>query len=119
MTRAARSRRFSKVDRTRVVVQNATITHVTSNFAFVRETYPQIYEDCARAESYLTTDSRSACVYARRARDLLVHHLYRLWNLPEPYRDDLAARTNEAAFKAKVGNAVGQKLNLIRRLGNS
>ena len=89
-----------------------------SNFAFLRETLPAVHSDCARAESYLSSDPRSACFYARRAVELLVYHLYDLWDLPEPYRDDLAARINDATFKTKVGNAVGQKLNLIRNLGN-
>ncbi len=89
-----------------------------SNFAFLRETLPAVHSDCARAESYLSSDPRSACFYARRAVELLVYHLYDLWDLPEPYRDDLAARINDATFKTRVGNAVGQKLNLIRNLGN-
>lgn len=89
-----------------------------SNFAFLREALPSVHVDCARAESYLTSDPRSACFYSRRAIELLVAHLYDLWDLAEPYRDDLAARINQATFKTRVGTAVGQKLNLIRNLGN-
>ena len=35
-----------------------------------------------------------------------------------PYKDDLSARINEPAFQRKVGVGIGQKLNLIRKLGN-
>ncbi len=39
--------------------------------------------------------------------------------LPAPYQNDLAARINDAAFKSEVGNGIAQKLNLIRRVGNT
>ena len=35
-----------------------------------------------------------------------------------PYKNDLAARINQAEFRNRVGVGIGQKLNLIRRLGN-
>lgn len=39
--------------------------------------------------------------------------------LRAPYRNDFDARINDAAFKAKVGVGITQKLNLIRRIGNA
>jgi type I restriction enzyme, R subunit len=89
------------------------------NFDFVSETMPSVHADCARAESYLTSDPRSACFYARRAVEVLVGHLYDVLALPRPYKDDLSARINDAAFKAVVGTSIGQKLNLIRKFGNT
>ncbi|NLG45847.1 DEAD/DEAH box helicase family protein [Gordonia sp. (in: high G+C Gram-positive bacteria)] len=89
------------------------------NFDFVHTTLPAVYEDCARAESYMRSDPRSACVYARRAVELLVGHLYRVMNLADPYRDDLSAHINDGAFKARVGNGIVAKLNLIRKVGNT
>lgn len=90
-----------------------------SNFEFLRATLPAVHADCARAESYLATDPRSACFYSRRAVEELVGHLYDVLGLPLPYKDDLAARVNDAAFKAKTGVGIGQKLNLVRKLGNT
>jgi type I restriction enzyme R subunit len=90
-----------------------------SNFRFVRDTLPSVDADCARAESYLASDPRSACFYSRRAVEVLVGHLYDVLGLPLPYKDDLAARINDAAFKAKTGTGITQKLNLIRKLGNT
>src|SRR3954447_2002483 len=89
------------------------------NFDFVQQTLPALHGDCARAESYLASDPRSACFYSRRAVEELVGHLYDVLNLPIPYRDDLAARIGDAAFKSKVGVGIGQKLTLIRRIGNT
>lgn len=89
-----------------------------SNFDFIKSVWPQTHADCARAESYLATDPRSACFYARRAAEQLVGLVYDVERLPVPYKDDLSARINEAAFRTKVGVGIAQKLNLIRKLGN-
>ncbi|RQM31951.1 DEAD/DEAH box helicase family protein [Rhodococcus ruber] len=89
------------------------------NFDFIRETLPSVHADCGRAESYLSSDPRSACFYSRRAVEVLVGHLYDVLDLPAPYKDDLAARINFPEFKAKTGNGINQKLNLLRKLGNT
>jgi type I restriction enzyme R subunit len=89
------------------------------NFDFVRAALPSSFEDCSRAESYLVSDPRSACFYARRAVEGLVAHLYDVLGLALPYKDDLAARTNDAAFISKVGTGISTKLNLIRRIANT
>lgn len=89
-----------------------------SNLAFLRETLPAVHSDCARAESCLAAiRARPASMPAARS-SCLSNHLYDLWDLPEPYRDDLAAGISDATFKTRMGNAVRQKLNLIRNLGN-
>ncbi|MFV0535460.1 MAG: type I restriction endonuclease, partial [Cumulibacter sp.] len=90
-----------------------------SNFSFVRQTLPTIAEDCARAESYLASDPRSACFYSRRVAEQIVHYLYDVLALRAPYRNDLAARIDNAAFKAKVPQGITQKLTAIRRLANT
>ncbi|WP_195166477.1 DEAD/DEAH box helicase family protein [Mycobacteroides abscessus] len=91
-----------------------------TNFAFIGAAdWPDIHSDCARAESYLTTDPRSACIYARRGIEQLTARLYDVLALARPYQDDLAARINDAAFKARIGTPISHKLNLIRRAGNS
>jgi type I restriction enzyme R subunit len=89
------------------------------NFDFVRATLPTVHPDCARAESYLSSDPRSACFYSRRAVEELVAHLYDVLALSRPYKDDLAARINDAGFKVKTGVGISQKLNLIRKIGNA
>ena len=68
------------------------------NFDFLRETLPGVFPDSARAESYLTSDPRAACIYSRRAAELLVNHLYDVLALREPYRDDFAAKANDPVF---------------------
>ncbi|MBW0114105.1 DEAD/DEAH box helicase family protein [Pseudonocardia abyssalis] len=89
------------------------------NFDFAGGTLPTVHPDCARAEAHLSTDPRSACFYSRRAVEGLVKHLYDVMALKAPYKNDLAARIDDAAFKAKVGVGIAQKLTLIRKLGNT
>jgi len=88
------------------------------NFDFAKPLLPTVYADCARAESYMASDPRSACFYSRRAVEHLVSYLYDVLGLEVPYKSDLAARTHDPAFKAVVGHSIGQKLTLLRKLGN-
>ncbi len=90
-----------------------------SNFDFIQKTLPAVHADCVRAESYVSSDPAAACFYSRRAIEQLVRHLYDVMGLPAPYQNDLAARLNDSAFKAKVGVGITSKLNLIRRVGNT
>jgi len=91
-----------------------------SNFAFLQPVnWPEMHADCARAESYVTNDPRSACFYSRRTVELLVDYLYDVLALPVPYKNDLAAKINDPKFKSKVGIGIATKLNLIRKLGNT
>ncbi|WP_432509798.1 DEAD/DEAH box helicase family protein [Kineococcus sp. SYSU DK001] len=89
-----------------------------TNFAFLAPEWLLLHGDCTRAESYLASDPRSACFYARRAAELLVTHLYELNRLPAPYRDDFSARLNDPAFQQVITVGIGQKLNLLRKVGN-
>jgi type I restriction enzyme, R subunit len=91
-----------------------------SNFAFLHAVeWPEIYADCLRAESYATSDPRSACFYSRRSVELVVDYLYGVLALPIPYKNDLSAKINDASFKSKVGSGITTKLNLLRKLGNT
>lgn len=89
-----------------------------SNFAFLKDIWPDIYEECTDAESYVLTDPKVACLYSRRAIELLVPKLYGLMKLKHPYRDDLNAHISDSAFTAIVGNKIRVKLELIRTRGN-
>ncbi|MHB1009185.1 MAG: DEAD/DEAH box helicase family protein [Propionibacteriaceae bacterium] len=91
---------------------------MAGNFDFVKLTMPALHGDCVRAESYLASDPRAACIYSRRAAERLVDHLYDVIGLSSPYADDFAALANGAEFKARTGTAITAKLNLLRKVGN-
>lgn len=59
-----------------------------SNFAFLRNEWPEVYASANRAEALATDDPRAACFYARRTLELLVHWLYKYdAKLRLPYQD--------------------------------
>ena len=89
-----------------------------SNFDFIKKTLPSVHADCARAESYVLSDPRSAIFYSRRAVEEIVWHLYDVLGLQTPYQNDLAARIGDAAFKTEVGVGIANKMTLIRKVGN-
>lgn len=90
-----------------------------SNFAFIEAQWPQIYASSLRAEEYMGNDPRSACFYARHAIEQLVLHIYQIRELRDPHRDDLSARVHEAQFREVSGQGIIQKLDLIRKVGNT
>lgn len=90
-----------------------------SNFAFAKQALPSLFDDCARAESYLVSDPRAACVYARRVAELLVGYIYDVASLSKPYQNDLAARIAAPPFRNVVGQGIAKKLTLIRKVGNT
>jgi len=47
-----------------------------SQFEFLRDEWPMLFEPAAQAESLVYPDSRSSCFHARRALELAVHWLY-------------------------------------------
>lgn len=84
------------------------------NFEFVRDEWPQLYDDAARAEHAIYADPRMSCVYARRTLEFATHWVYRAdGTLRAPYRHDLAARLAEPTFQRLVGPAIGAKMDLI------
>jgi len=88
------------------------------NFSFISSEWPTIFADCVRAEGYVISDPRAACVYARRAVEQIVRLVFDVEGFAVPYQDDLAARINDAAFQRRAGVGICQKLNLIRKIGN-
>ncbi|MBK1784455.1 DEAD/DEAH box helicase family protein [Prauserella cavernicola] len=89
------------------------------NFDFVGVALPVVHDDCTKAESYVSTDPRSACFYSRRTIERLVTHLFDVLGLKAPYRNDLNGHLHDAAFKAVTGPAIAKKLDLIRKAGNA
>ena len=89
------------------------------NFDFVKDVFPFIADDCARAESYISSDPLAACVYARRAIDNLVEYLYYdVLGLQQPYHDDLSGRIHNPGFMQQVSPDIIAKLNVVRKIGN-
>ena len=90
-----------------------------TQFAFLQEEWPEVFESATKAESLANPDARAACFYARRALELAVAWLYKHdGNLRLPYQDNLSALIYEPTFKITVGAAIQAKTRIIKDLGN-
>ena len=91
-----------------------------SQFAFLQAEWPDVHESAALAEAAVYPDPRTACFYARRALELLVHWVYKHdAAVVLPYQDNLGALVHEPTFKNAAGQAVFNKAKLVTKLGNN
>src|SRR5262249_34931644 len=82
--------------------------------------WPTVHDAAARAESAAHPDPRTACFYARRSLELLVHWVYKHDpGLRLPYQDNLSALIHEPSVKAAAGEAVFTKARVVTKLGNA
>ncbi len=90
-----------------------------SQFGFILDEWPQVFEAATRAEASARSDPRAACFYARRALELAVAWAYKHDRaLRLPYQDNLSALVYEPSFRAVTGDAVFNKARVIITLGN-
>jgi type I restriction enzyme R subunit len=90
-----------------------------SQFYFLADSFPEVYEHAARAESLTYADSRAACFYSRLALEVAVNWMYlHDVKLRDPYQTTLAARIHEPTFRAVAGNTLVAKARIIKDLGN-
>ncbi|MBC7541291.1 MAG: DEAD/DEAH box helicase family protein, partial [Candidatus Sericytochromatia bacterium] len=90
-----------------------------SNFAFLQQQWPDLFEAAFKAESLAYPDPRTACFYARRGLEVAVQWLYKYDSaLKLPYQDNLSALIYEPTFRDTVGHALHAKARVIKELGN-
>src|SRR5688572_7817333 len=90
-----------------------------SQFAFLRQEWPGVFEAAAKAESTVYPDPRAACFYARRALESAVQWLYKHDSTFKlPYQDHLSALVHEPTFRRAVGPAIFAKIKVVKDLGN-
>lgn len=90
-----------------------------SNFSFVDEDWPEVFEDAAKAEAALKTDPRTACFYARRTLEVTIRWAFKAdASLKLPYDDKLSALIHEPTFKDGIGRHIFNKARVINRIGN-
>jgi len=92
---------------------------MNSQFAFLQAEWAGVFEAATKAEASTVTDPRTACFYARRALELIVHWVFKHdASLELPYQDNVSALIHEPTFQNAAGNAVFQKAKFIVRYGN-
>lgn len=92
-----------------------------SNFAFINTPdWQDIYRSAVKAEAYTLGDPRTAVFYARRTVEVIVEWLYAFDPaFRRPYDDNLNALMQDIRFQRGVPHGVRQKMDAIRRLGNT
>ena len=92
---------------------------MTSNFTFLRPTFPKLCDHAVQAEGLIFTAPRASCFYARFALEQTVLWLYE--NDPTlrfPYENSLGALIHESTFQKRLKAGLFPKITLIHKLGN-
>jgi len=90
-----------------------------SNFDFLQQPFPQLFDHAAHAERLVFTAPRASCFYARFALEQMVQWLYA--NDPYlklPYDTNLGALIHEPTFKDNLKPGLFPKIRAIHKLGN-
>ena len=93
---------------------------VNSNFKFISDGWPQIYEEAKEAER-LTFNSPKACaIFCRSALEMTVNWLYANdADLEQPYDTRLSSLIHEKCFQDIIKPSHFREINLIRKFGNN
>lgn len=89
-----------------------------SNFSFLQNEWFAIHDSATKAESYLNTDSRAACWYARMTLEQMVNWLYQYDPNFKCYDESLGARVYDPSFRKNAGESIFTKATLVISIGN-
>jgi len=92
-----------------------------SNFNFIKEKFPEIYEVGVEAEKYLRTDRRACAFYCRLTLEVTIKWLFvRDPNLPQPYKPKgLGEFVYVPEFKRLVERDVYDGIHFAMKVGNN
>lgn len=89
------------------------------NFGFLEAEWADVYEAAIKAAAAVYPDPQTACIYARRALDLVVRWVYdHDKTLTRPDQDTLRALINGSTFNATAGEQIVAEANGIVSRGN-
>ena len=90
-----------------------------SNFNFLKNDWPELYETAREAEQNVNSAPRTGCFYARRSLERAVKWLYANDSyLKPPYADNLAALIHEPTFRENLEPCLFPKILTIQKIGN-
>lgn len=90
----------------------------STNFEFLRPSWPELADAAALAESYAHTDPESALVKLRSFAENLTKDIYRDQALPKPFRASFIDLLTESAFETITPKVIRDKLHALRINGN-
>ena len=89
-----------------------------SNFSFLQKEWFAIHDSATKAESYLNTDARAACWYARMTLEQIVDWLYKYDPNYKSYEASLGARIYDTTFRKNAGETIFEKATVVIQIGN-
>lgn len=90
-----------------------------SQFAFLADEFPALFNPAKKAELAALSDPRSACFHARLTLEIALLWMFRSdKTLRPPYQDTLAALVHEPSLAALTGPAIVAKAKIIKDRGN-
>ncbi|MGW4371997.1 DEAD/DEAH box helicase family protein [Nocardia takedensis] len=84
-----------------------------SNFWFLQEEWPELYDQAVRAENFAHTDPRISCVYSRSALEMMLTFLYHnIGSGDEPKDATISAILSDPAVVGAIGpvHALARKI---------
>lgn len=93
---------------------------MASNFDFLAEEFPHIYQEITQAEQHTFIAPRYAAMLCRSALEMALFWLYE--NDPDfemPYDTSINSLLNTNSFRENMRSSVREELNLVRLLGNN
>ena len=93
---------------------------MASNFEFLKEQFPKLYNHATRTESMGIAAPRASCFYARFTLEQAVLWLYdNDAYLRPPYDNNLGALIHEPTFKDNLKPGLFAKIRAIHKVGNN
>lgn len=91
-----------------------------SNFKFIKEKFPEVYEAGVSAEKYLHADGRACAMYCRLTMELMIQWLFANDpNLTPPFRPKgLGSFIYDPGFQRLVDRDVYEGIHLALKVGN-
>lgn len=92
---------------------------MSTNFGFLQQEWPLIYESAVKAESFVFPDPATACIHARRTLEMAMQWLFKSDPaLHPPYQQNLSALVHEPTFVQVAGQPMQAKARVIIEYGN-
>lgn len=90
-----------------------------TNFHFLQNEWPIIFDECRDAEKQCLTNPRYAAILSRSALEKIVHWLYENdCELTRPYDVSLSSLIHEQSFRDNLSPQLFREINIIRKVGN-
>jgi type I restriction enzyme, R subunit len=91
-----------------------------SNFSFILQEFPDLYQDAGEAESLALISPKASSILSRSALEVAIRWLYENDpDLEKPWDNTLNALIHTHTFRKLIDPNMFREIDLIRRIGNS